>query len=131
MVSRMFLASTRRRSGMFRRRLLPLLSISALLATAALYASGALASSVGTGVTLCAKGTSISYSSTGTCKTAEIPVVVAANGDTQALETAVAATLQQQAAQISGLQQQLAQQAATHQAQIVGLQAAMNGGMHS
>ena len=76
---------------MSRRRLVPLLSICVLLATGALYASGALASSVGDGVTLCAKGGAISYSHTGTCKSSETPLVLAGNGDAQALEGEVAA----------------------------------------
>ena len=92
---------------MFRRRLLPLLSISALLVTAALYASGAFAASVGGGVTFCAKGTSISYSSGGTCKASETPLVVATNGDTQALENAVGAALQQQATGLTAVETNL------------------------
>ena len=76
---------------MFRRRLLPLLSICALLAMGALYGSGAFASSVGDGVTLCAKGGAISYSATGTCKSRETRLVLAANGDAQSLEGDVAA----------------------------------------
>ena len=99
---------------MFRKRLLPLVSISALLAMVALYASGALASSVGGGVTLCAgaKGGELRYSSDGTCGSKENKIVAAANGDAQALEGTVAALQQQaaqQSAQIAGLQQQLAQ----------------------
>ena len=76
---------------MFGRRLLPLLSICALLASGAIFASGALATSVGDGVTLCAKGASVSYPASGTCKSNETPLVLTANGDAQALEGDVAA----------------------------------------
>ena len=85
---------------MFGRRLLPL-SICALLATGALFVSGATATSVGDGVTVCVKGGNISYSATGTCKSSETPLVLAANGDAQALEGDVAA-LQTDVATLDG-----------------------------
>ena len=86
---------------MLGRRRLPLLSICALLATGALFVSGAAATSVGDGVTVCVKGGSISYSATGTCKSSETPLVLAANGDAQALEGDVA-TLQADVVTLEG-----------------------------
>ena len=64
-----------------------MLSICALLASRALFVSGALATSVGDGVTLCAKGASVSYPATGTCKSNETTFVLTANGDAQELES--------------------------------------------
>ena len=86
---------------MFGRRLLPLLSLCALLASGALFASGALATSVGDGVTLCAKGASVSYPATGTCKSNETPLVLTSNGDAQELEGDVA-VLQTAVADLDG-----------------------------
>lgn len=105
---------------MLRRRLPPLLSICVLLATAALYASGAFASSVGDGVTLCAKGGAISYSPTGTCKSSETPLVLSANGDAKVLEGDVAA-LQADNAALEG-------QVADLEARVAAIEAALGTG---
>ena len=103
---------------MFRRRLLPLLSICALLAMGALYGSGAFASSVGDGVTLCAKGGAISLP-TGTCKSSETALVLTANGDAQTLDGDVAA-LQVDVAVLEG-------QVADLEARVAALEAAASG----
>lgn len=104
---------------MFRRRLLPLLSICALLAMGALYGSGAFASSVGDGVTLCAKGGAISYSPTGTCKSSETALELTANGDAKSLDGDVAA-LQADVATLEG-------QVADLEARVAALEAAASG----
>ena len=104
---------------MFGRRLLPLLSICALLASGALFASGALATSVGDGVTLCAKGASVSYPATGTCKSNETTLVLTANGDAQELEGDVTA-LQADVVTLEG-------QVADLDARVAAIEAALSG----
>ena len=105
---------------MFRRRLLPLLAICALLAMGALHGSGAFASSIGDGVTLCAKGGSVSYSAAGTCKSTETELELAANGDAQAINSDVAA-LQADVATLEG-------QVADLEARVATIEAALGAG---